>query len=377
MSNENIAQNLELDSKVNGKELPNALQRVSKLPLLLSTYDAFKSYYVSLKKSYPTVTPYLEAAEGITNAAANLAITSSQPVVDKYGNTLNSYANCGLDKLEDKIPQLQKPAHQVFEDTKDKASDILNELLGYTENIVDYYLPEEDQQSLDASDSASGEEDDSCHGNKIEGTKKRLTGISAKVKKRSYQRAMRRLSFLSGDSKANLSGLDYTVNLIKLAQNGLTATTNTITHSVNNVHQKITTAKEGITTAASAFSEKWESKVLANAEKFSKQLMETCSKYFAYFQTSEKYQNLLEKASKAKDLSKEVYKTFAGVNSISNLSSVMISTTQNNINQLNQLLLTITDKLVDYPPLNWLESSESDNQNDSNVCGNNEQTEST
>ena len=87
-----------------------------------------------------------------------MAITSSQPVVDKYGNTLNSYANCGLDKLEDKIPQLQKPAHQVFEDTKDKASDILNELLGYTENIVDYYLPEEDQQSLDASDSASGEE---------------------------------------------------------------------------------------------------------------------------------------------------------------------------------------------------------------------------
>ena len=50
--------------------------------------------------------------------AANIALTKSKPVVDKIGPTVNSYANKGLDTLEDKVPIITKQPEEVMTKTK-------------------------------------------------------------------------------------------------------------------------------------------------------------------------------------------------------------------------------------------------------------------
>lgn len=340
----------------------NALQRVVSLPLVLSTLEGLKNYYMNIKSAYPGVAPYLEAAENLTNAATKLAVKSSKPVMSKYGDTLNNYANTGLDKLEDKMPILQQPAQQVLEETKCKASSMLHnkvdQALCYTENMVDYYLPDESKLVDDFSSSSlsASSEDNSAADCEEElknssETGMRLGGISNKVKRRSYQKAMRRWNDVSDTSKQTLGRLNYNVNLIQYAQESLNATTNLISNSMSTVQKKMSTAQQGLT---SLFTAQWQSKVLKNAEHFSKQLIDVCSACLTFVRSSPKLQNLVQTVTTAKELSVDLYETFSGKQAISQLKSNVVAGALVKIEQVNEIMLEVADKLVDYPPLTWL-----------------------
>jgi len=126
----------------------DVIDRVAHLPVVNSTLTAVHDYYTKMKKDYPKFAPYFQAAENITYSAAILALRSSKPVVDKFGPTINAYANTGLDKLEGSIPLIKKHPSEVIEETKSSASNMItsnvDRALCITEEYVDYYLPCDD-----------------------------------------------------------------------------------------------------------------------------------------------------------------------------------------------------------------------------------------
>jgi len=337
-----------------GMEEQNALQRVASLPLVHSTVETLQAYYGNLKDNYPNVTPLLEVAEGITNAAANIAIASSKPVVCKYGSTLNSYANVGLDKLEDTMPILQEPAYKVLKDTKEIATNLItdkvDQALCYTENIVEYYLPDDSKIDGFEFESSDSEDMESISENKSV-TEQRLSGISMKVRRRSYLKAMKRWNAVSTRSKETLGKLNHSVNLIQYAQQSLNVTANSITTSVSsvqeNVQKKVSDAKEGLTTVAGVITQQWEEKVMASAVILSQQLAETCSRCVAFFQASPAYETLLEKATKAKEISHNLYDGLLGRTRVAELSSTAIEGIQEKIKVIEEILSELTEKLAD------------------------------
>jgi len=197
----------------------DVIDRVAHLPVVNSTLTAVHDYYTKMKKDYPKFAPYFQAAENITYSAAILALRSSKPVVDKFGPTINAYANTGLDKLEGSIPLIKKHPSEVIEETKSSASNMItsnvDRALCITEEYVDYYLPCDD---VDDNSSTEGDRRDASvqtDGEKKQGdAKERLNIISHKVKQRSYSKAMQSWSGIRTRSEEALNKLNFTVDLV-------------------------------------------------------------------------------------------------------------------------------------------------------------------
>jgi len=199
----------------------DVIDRVAHLPVVSSTLSAVHDYYTKMKKAYPAFSPYFQAAENITYSAAILALRSSKPVVDKFGPTLNAYANTGLDKLEGSIPLIKKHPSEVIEETKYSASNMINNkvdrALSITEEYVDYYLPSEEEYSKsdeNLENSSMDESDEEARSN----AKQRLGTISHKVKRRSYEKAMQSWSGIRTRSEEALNKFNFTVDLIQYAK---------------------------------------------------------------------------------------------------------------------------------------------------------------
>merc|ERR1712135_8770 len=176
----------------------DVIDRVAHLPVVNSTLTAVHDYYTKMKKDYPKFAPYFQAAENITYSAAILALRSSKPVVDKFGPTINAYANTGLDKLEGSIPLIKKHPSEVIEE------------------YVDYYLPCDDAD--DDTSSTDGDRKDASvqtdEEKKQSDAKERINIISHKVKQRSYGKAMQSWSGIRTRSEEALNKLNFTVDLV-------------------------------------------------------------------------------------------------------------------------------------------------------------------
>lgn len=52
-------------------------------------------------------------AEKVTMSAASVAMTTAQPVLTKIGPKVNTYANRGMDKLENVVPMIHDQPEEV------------------------------------------------------------------------------------------------------------------------------------------------------------------------------------------------------------------------------------------------------------------------
>ncbi|CAK8691231.1 unnamed protein product [Clavelina lepadiformis] len=349
--------NTEFRSKVTGFnedefEEENALERVVNLPVVASTWNAMQSYYANVKKAYPTVTPYLQAAENLTTTAANIAMATSRPVVDKIGPTVNMYANFGLDKLEDKVPIIRKQPDEIYECTKSSATNMLtrqvDRALSTTESYVDYYLPSDDEGS-DRSDedfSSDEETEEDVEEEKL-GVQKpgeRIRNISDKVRRRSYKRAMNKWRGVHTRSKEALSKLHFTVDLIQYAQSGLASTSSSL----------ITTANEKIHSTSDIINKQVEEKVMSRAARLTEQLNASCTRAFQYVQSSPHLQHLLDQAKKAKETTEDLYKAYANKTAIAELSHSLVESTRPKLKLIEDTLIELLGKISDQPFMAWL-----------------------
>nr|XP_002122513.1 perilipin-2 isoform X2 [Ciona intestinalis] len=344
----------------------NALNRVASLPIVASTWNAMQSYYATVKKTYPNVSPYLEAAENLTVSAANLALETSRPVVDRFGNTVNSYANKGLDTLESKVPIITKEPEEMYNITKSTATSLINNkvegALEVTERYVEYYLPKDEDEVVEELDSdLSQEEDEEGEENDPEAKKQpsdRIREISNKVRQRSYKRAMRKLHGVQTRSKEALSKLSFTVDLIQYAQSGLNSTSAGIMDSANRANESVqngmNVAKSNLQVVTDSINKQVEENVLNRARILSRQLSDTCQWSIRYIQNSPQLQPLLKKANQVKDASDDLYQMFANKTSLSQLPTTLMVSARPKIQFVEESLLQILQKMSDQPPIAWL-----------------------
>ncbi|XP_032992650.1 perilipin-3-like [Lacerta agilis] len=110
------------DVKGDGQEAPhtmNIVTRVTSLPLVSSTYDICHSLYNYAKENYPFINSACSVAEMVAAVAVGSAVGGAQPLLghlEPQIAAVNQYACKGLDQLEETLPILHQPAHQVIED---------------------------------------------------------------------------------------------------------------------------------------------------------------------------------------------------------------------------------------------------------------------
>ncbi|XP_063003377.1 uncharacterized protein LOC134413178 [Elgaria multicarinata webbii] len=106
-------------------EQQNVVSRVASLPLVSSTYDMVSAAYTSTKETHPYLKSVCDVAEKGVKTIVAVATSSAQPLLTKLEPqiaTANEYACKGLDKLEEKLPILQRPSETVVADTKELVS---------------------------------------------------------------------------------------------------------------------------------------------------------------------------------------------------------------------------------------------------------------
>ncbi|KAK0154582.1 Perilipin-3 [Merluccius polli] len=96
------------------------VSRVSSLPLVSSACGVVSSAYSSTKDSVPLLKGVMDVAESGVRTLGAAASTGSKPLLDMLEPqiaTVSDYAMMGLDKMEEKLPILQKPADKLMSDT--------------------------------------------------------------------------------------------------------------------------------------------------------------------------------------------------------------------------------------------------------------------
>ncbi|XP_004391265.2 perilipin-2 [Trichechus manatus latirostris] len=100
---------------------PSVVTRVANLPLVSSTYDLVFSAYISTKDQYPYLKSVCEIAEQGVKTITSMAVMSALPIIQKLEPQIavaNTYACKQLDKIEEKLPILNQPTHQVVANAK-------------------------------------------------------------------------------------------------------------------------------------------------------------------------------------------------------------------------------------------------------------------
>nr|XP_008120430.1 PREDICTED: perilipin-3 [Anolis carolinensis] len=97
----------------------SVVTRITSLPLVSSTYDACSAVYNYAKETFPYINTACNVAEMVAAVALGSAVGGAQPILNHLEpqiSVANQYACKGLDKLEETIPCLNQPAHQVIEE---------------------------------------------------------------------------------------------------------------------------------------------------------------------------------------------------------------------------------------------------------------------
>ncbi|XP_025892080.1 perilipin-1 [Nothoprocta perdicaria] len=123
-----------------GSAKENVLQRVLQLPVVSSTCESLQRSYASTKEAHPLVASVCDVYERGVQGAGALAAWSVEPVVRRLEPQLavaNDLACRGLDHLQDKIPALQYPVDKLAYDLKDTISSPLQSARNSISSTVD------------------------------------------------------------------------------------------------------------------------------------------------------------------------------------------------------------------------------------------------
>ncbi|XP_068266787.1 perilipin-1 [Nyctibius grandis] len=124
----------------NGSAKENVLQRVLQLPVVSSTCESLQRTYASTKEAHPLMASVCEVYERGVQGASALALWSMEPVVRRLEPQFavaNDLACRGLDHLEEKIPALQYPVDKLASELKGTISSPLQSAKSTIGNSVD------------------------------------------------------------------------------------------------------------------------------------------------------------------------------------------------------------------------------------------------
>ncbi|XP_006904175.1 perilipin-5 [Pteropus alecto] len=232
----------------------NVVQRVVALPLVRATCTAVSDAYSAAKDKHPLLGSACRLAEHCVCSLTTSALDHAQPLLSHLQpqlSTVNDLACRGLDKLEEKLPFLQKPSEMVVTSAKDAVtsgmtgvvglarqsrrwsvelkrsmSHAVDVVLGKSEELVDHFLPMTEEELAALAAEAEGPEVGSVEEQRRrQGYFVRLGSLSARLRHRAYEHSLGKLRQKKHHAQDTLAQLQETLELINLVQCGVTPTT--------------------------------------------------------------------------------------------------------------------------------------------------------
>ncbi|XP_008294574.1 perilipin-2 [Stegastes partitus] len=359
----------------------SVVERVTSLPLVISTYDLVSSLYSNTKDNHPYIRTVCEAAEHGVRSLTSVALTTASPIIDKLEPQLaiaNDLACKGLDKIEKTLPILHQPSDQIVSSAKDvvttakdvmtgrvsdakgTVSDTLTSVVGAvqdgvektravvsgsvstvleskvaqlvssgvdtalstSESLVEQYLPLTEGELEMEARTEKGAKQPSYY--------VRLGCLSTKLRKRAYTRAVARIQEGKQRSMEFISELNSTFERIEYRRK-----------NPNSSRQEQVQDAEVI-----------ESRTLALAHSLTQQLQTTCLVLVSGLQGLPN--NIQQEALSLTHSAAQVYGNFRKAKVLGDLPDSVLSSSKAQLRKIKDSLDNVMDYLINNTPLNWL-----------------------
>lgn len=383
----------------------NVVARVGNLPLVSSACEAMSSAYISTKDSVPLLKGVMDAAESGVRTLGAAATSSSKPLlgyIEPQLATVNQYAIKGLDKMEENISILHKPADKVVSDTMGMVyqsvagakgavmgavrggvemtraavsggiSTVMSTSLGQmvssgmglalsrSEDWVDQNLPLSERELAALAEPASSGEVSTTTASPPGSPSYfvRLGKLSSKVQERAMEQSILRAQRARDATYATVTQISSTLDLLETARSDPGATTDQTDGASEQLEQRWTEWKQGQTEAqptepepeeAKDDNEKLEWRALSMVRGLSDQLKSACSSVVSSAQGLPGA--VQEQLSSARQSAEELRSSLGNTSS---LTPVLLERSRQQLTQVQQSLDGVMEYLLNNTPLNWL-----------------------
>ncbi|CAL9695469.1 unnamed protein product [Knipowitschia caucasica] len=377
--------------------------RVGNLPLVSSACGAVSSAYTSTKDNVPLLKGVMDVAESGVRTLGAAATTGSKPLLDYIEPqlaTVNEYAMKGLDKVEENLPILHKPADKVVSDTmgmvyqsvagaKDAVvgtlwggmvsavsggfSTVMGTSLGQmvssgmgmalrrSEDWVDQNLPLSERELAALAEPANGEVSTTTAS--PPGSPSyfvRLGKLSAKVQERAREQSMIRAQQAKEATYTAMTQISSTLDLLEKARKGPGSTPDQADGASEQLTQRWTewqqvqadaehTEPEPEQQQGKDEKEKLEWQALSMVRGLSNQLKSACSSVVS---SAQGLPGAVQEQLSSAIQSAEELRTSLG--NTSSLTPVLLERSRQHLTQVQKSLDGVMEYLTHNTPLNWL-----------------------
>ncbi|KAM7377427.1 hypothetical protein PAMA_013962 [Pampus argenteus] len=379
----------------------NVVERVTRLPLVSSTYGLVSSVYSNTKGTHPYIRSVCEAAEQGVWTITSVAFTTASPIIDKLEPQIaiaNDLACKGLDHIEKNLPFLHQPSEQIVSSAKDvvtnakdvvsgakdTVSDTLTSMvvktrgavhdgmektkavvsgsvstvlesrvaqlvssgvdtaLSTSESLVEQYLPlTEDELELEVKTVQGFDKKEPSY-------YVRLGSLSTKLRKRASARALTKINDSKQRSLEFISELNSTVDLIEYGRKNIDGANRLVNDKLNS----LVTWKSNGPNQESHEAEVIESRTLSLARSLTQQLQTTCLVLVSSLQGLPNHiQQEVFSLGRSATL---VYTSFSKVTVLGDLPDSVLTSSRVQLRKMKDSLDNVMDYLVNNTPLNWL-----------------------
>lgn len=362
----------------------SVVDRVTSLPLVISTYGLVSSVYSNTKDTHPYLKCVCEAAEQGVRTITSVAFTTASPIIDKLEPQIaiaNDLACKGLDKIEKTLPILHQPSEQIVSSAKDSVSGTLSSVRGAvyegmdktraavsvsvstvlesrvarmvssgvdsalstSESLVEQYLPlTEDELELEAETATGFDREEASY-------YVRLGSLSTKLRKRAYTRALANIRDRKQHSMQFISELNSTVDLIEYGRRKVDGATQMVNNKLNS---QSVWKSNGPNQHNGHEAEAIESRTLTLALSLTQQLQTTCLGLVSGLQGLPLH--IQQEALSLSCSASQVYVSFSAACTLRELPDNVLSTSRVHLGRMKDSLDNVMDYLVNNTPLNWL-----------------------
>ncbi|XP_033962131.1 perilipin-2-like [Pseudochaenichthys georgianus] len=362
----------------------SVVDRVTSLPLVISTYGLVSSVYSNTKDTHPYLKCVCEAAEQGVRTITSVAFTTASPIIDKLEPQIaiaNDLACKGLDKIEKTLPILHQPSEQIVSSAKDSVSGTLSSVRGAvyegmdktraavsvsvstvlesrvarmvssgvdsalstSESLVEQYLPlTEDELELEAETATGFDREEASY-------YVRLGSLSTKLRKRAYTRALANIRDRKQHSVQFISELNSTVDLIEYGRRKIDGATQMVNNKLNS---QSVWKSNGPNQHNGHEAEAIESRTLTLALSLTQQLQTTCLGLVSGLQGLPLH--IQQEALSLSCSASQVYISFSAASTLRELPDSVLSTSRVHLGRMKDSLDNVMDYLVNNTPLNWL-----------------------
>lgn len=391
----------------------NVVARVANLPLVISTYDMMSNVYCNTKDNHPYLKSVCEAAENSVKTLTSAAFHTALPFIGKLEPQIslaNTLACKGLDKIERTLPILHKPSDEIVANARDavtgaketvtgtmngaketvshKLSGVMDRTreavqdsmektktvvsggvqtvmeskvvklvssgvdsaLSTSENLVEQYLPETEEEKASGEKNSIGFEND----RDAPSYYVRLGSLSTKVRDRAYQRAVVNVRNAVQRSQESISKLNHTMDLIEYTRKNINGANQKVQEKMRSLVEwkNKSQSQEENDKIMDNEAEQIESRTLAIAHNLSQQLQSTCLVLVSSLKGLP--QHVQVHALSVSHSAMEIYTSFSKAAVVEDLSDKVLTSSRSQMNRIKDSMDNVIDYLVNNTPLNWL-----------------------